>query len=38
MLSVLVLPERRPERRHKRHVKIKMSGYKRSKGANHQES
>lgn len=30
MLSVLLLPERRPERRYKRHVKIKMSGSKRS--------
>ena len=32
MLSVLLLPERRPERRYKRHVKIKMSGYKRNPG------
>ena len=32
MLSVLILPERRPERRYKRHVKIKMSGYKRNPG------
>jgi len=31
-LSVLLLPERRPERRYKRHVKIKMSGYKRNPG------
>jgi len=32
MLSVLLLPERRPERRYKRHVKIKMSNYKRNPG------
>jgi len=32
MLAVLILPERRPERRYKRHVKIKMSGYKRNPG------
>jgi hypothetical protein len=32
MLSVLLLPERRPDRRHQRHVKIKMSGYKRNPG------
>lgn len=32
MLSVLVLPERRPERHYERHVKIKMSGYKRNRG------
>ena len=32
MLAVLVLPERRPERRYERHVKIKMSGYKRNPG------
>ena len=32
MLSVLLLPERRPKRRYKRHVKIKMSGYKRNPG------
>ena len=31
-LAVLVLPERRPERRYRRHVKIKMSGYKRNRG------
>ena len=28
----LILPERRRERRYKRHVKIKMSGYKRNPG------
>lgn len=33
MLSVLVLPERRPERRYERQVKIKMSGYKRNRGS-----
>jgi len=32
MLSLLVLPERRPQRHYERHVKIKMSGYKRNKG------
>lgn len=32
MLSVLVLPERRSERHYERHVKIKMSGYKRNPG------
>ena len=32
MLGVLVIPERRPERRYKRHVKIKMSGSKRNPG------
>jgi hypothetical protein len=32
MLSVLLLPERRSERRYPRHVKIKMSGYKRNRG------
>ena len=32
MLAVLILPKRRPERRYKRHVKIKMSGYKRNPG------
>ena len=32
MLCVLILPERRPGRRYKRHVKIKMSGYKRNPG------
>lgn len=32
MLAVLILPERRPDRRYKRHVKIKMSGYKRNPG------
>lgn len=32
MLSVLVLPERRPDRHYERHVKIKMSGYKRNRG------
>ena len=30
--SLLILPERRPDRRYKRHVKIKMSGYKRNPG------
>ena len=30
--SLLILPQRRPQRRYKRHVKIKMSGYKRSPG------
>jgi len=32
MLPLLILPERRPDRRYPRHVKIKMSGYKRNKG------
>ena len=32
MLAVLLLPERRPERTYKRHVKIKMSNYKRNPG------
>lgn len=32
MKTLLILPERRPERRYKRHVKIKMSGYKRNPG------
>jgi len=32
MASLLILPERRPERHYKRHVKIKMSGYKRNSG------
>ena len=32
MSSLLILPERRPERRYKRHVKIKMSSYKRNPG------
>lgn len=32
MLAVLILPERRPERHYPRHVKIKMSGYKRNPG------
>lgn len=32
MLSLLILPERRSERRYPRHVKIKMSGYKRNPG------
>lgn len=32
MESLLILPERRPERRYKRHVKIKMSSYKRNPG------
>jgi hypothetical protein len=32
MADLLILPERRPERRYKRHVKIKMSSYKRNPG------
>ena len=32
MSSLLILPERRPKRSYKRHVKIKMSGYKRNPG------
>ncbi len=32
MLAVLILPEKRPERRYKRHVKIKMSSYRRNPG------
>jgi hypothetical protein len=32
MASLLILPERRPARRYKRHVKIKMSAYKRNPG------
>jgi hypothetical protein len=32
MLAMLVLPKRRSKRRYKRHVKIKMSGYKRNPG------
>ncbi len=32
MLAVLLLPERRPKRRYKRHVKIKMSSYKKNPG------
>ena len=32
MLGLLILPERRSERRYKRHVKIKMSNYKRNPG------
>jgi len=32
MASLLILPQRRPERRDKRHVKIKMSSYKRNPG------
>lgn len=31
-LDVLILPERRSDRRHPRHVKIKMSGYPRNRG------
>lgn len=31
-LNVLILPERRSERRYPRHVKIKMSNYKRNRG------
>ena len=30
--SLLILPERRTERRYKRHVKIKMSSFKRNPG------
>jgi hypothetical protein len=30
--NLLILPERRPERRYKRHVKIKMSSYPRNPG------
>jgi hypothetical protein len=30
--NLLILPNRRPDRRYKRHVKIKMSGYKRNPG------
>lgn len=32
MLSVLLLPERRSERRYPRHVKLKTSSHKRSRG------
>ena len=32
MMGLLILPERRTERRYKRHVKIKMSSYKRNPG------
>lgn len=32
MMGLLILPERRSERHYKRHVKIKMSKYKRNKG------
>jgi len=32
MMGLLILPERRPKRRYKRHVKIKMSSYKRNPG------
>jgi hypothetical protein len=32
MLGLLILAERRPERRYNRHIKIKMSGYKRNPG------
>ena len=32
MESLLILPERRPDRRYPRHVKIKMSSYKRNPG------
>ena len=32
MLAVLILPERRSDRRYPRHVKIKMSAYKRNPG------
>jgi hypothetical protein len=31
-LRLLVLPERRPERRYKRHVKVKMSNFPRNRG------
>ena len=32
MMKLLILPERRKDRRYKRHVKIKMSSYKRNPG------
>ena len=32
MMGLLILPERRSERRYERHVKIKMSKFKRNKG------
>jgi Insertion element 4 transposase N-terminal/Transposase DDE domain len=32
MMGLLILPERRTERRYERHVKIKMSAYKRNRG------
>lgn len=32
MMGLLILPERRTKRRYKRHVKIKMSSYKRNPG------
>ncbi|MFP4551926.1 MAG: IS4 family transposase [Spirochaetales bacterium] len=35
-LDVLILPERRSERRYPRHVKIKMSSYPRNRGRNEQ--
>lgn len=38
MADLLILPERRPERRYKRHVKIKMSAYKRNPGKPVQKS
>ena len=31
-LRLLVLPERKPERRYKRHVKVKMSNFPRKRG------
>jgi hypothetical protein len=31
-LRLLVLPERRPQRRYKRHVKVKMSKFPRNRG------
>lgn len=34
-LDVLILPERRSERRYPRHVKIKMSNYNRNRGRRH---
>jgi len=32
MMQLLILPQRRSDRRYRRHVKIKMSGYKRNPG------
>jgi len=32
MVGLLLLPKRRSERRYERHVKVKMSGYKRNRG------
>ena len=36
-LDVLILPERRVDRRYPRHVKIKMSNYPRNRGRRHKE-